>query len=62
MFSGCHLVRSVILLRVRWPKISASPIWKMMAERGMRVDLPTFHRRAVRFLPLLLKRFTRRSA
>jgi len=33
----------------------------MMAERGMRVDHPTFHRWAVLFLPLLLKRFTRRK-
>jgi putative transposase len=34
---------------------------EMMAERGMRVDHSTFHRWAVRFLPLLLKRFTRRK-
>lgn len=32
-----------------------------MAERGIRVDHSTIHRRAVRFSPRLLKRFDRRK-
>jgi hypothetical protein len=62
MFSGRHFVRSVILLCVQlaW-NLSFPDLEEMMAERGMRVDHSTFHRWAVRFLPLLLKRFTRRK-
>ena len=43
MFSGHLLVRSVILLRVRWPKIAASLIWRSWPSAICASIHPTLH-------------------
>jgi transposase-like protein len=61
MFSGGHFVRSVFLLCMRWYLAYNLSLRDLMAERGIRVDHSTIHRRVVRFSPLLLERFNRRK-
>ncbi|WP_176598947.1 MULTISPECIES: IS6 family transposase [Sphingobium] len=64
LFKGRHFEGSLILLCVRWYlgyALSLRDLEEMIAERGVRVDHSTIHRRMVRYTPQLLDAFNARK-
>lgn len=64
MFKGRHFDKSIILLCVRWYlayNLSLRDLKEIMAERGIKMDHSTVHRRVLHFSPKLLEFFNRRK-